>query len=333
MIVNNLNFFWVLFFSFTLTLISIWSILHFKLLPKILDTPNKRSLHKVSKPRTGGIVFMLIILLMWLLSGINSLEYLLISIIGFMTISFLDDLRNISAGVRFIFHIIFTSFFVLSLDINLNLFYFMLVTFSLVWMSNLFNFMDGSDGIAAGMAVIGFLAYGITAYIAGDESFALKNGIIVMCTLSFLLFNFSPSKIFMGDVGSISLGFLSGAMGIIGWQKELWALWFPLLIFSPFIIDATTTLLKRLSRKEKFWKAHRDHYYQRLILLGWSHKKTALISYLVMICVSIISLYINYLNDYKSILIIIFLGYFLTMIYIDIIWKNYLINNKGTNNR
>jgi UDP-N-acetylmuramyl pentapeptide phosphotransferase/UDP-N-acetylglucosamine-1-phosphate transferase len=137
----------------------------------------------------------------------------------------------------------------------------------------------------------------------------------------------------MGDVGSISLGFLSGAMGIIGWQKELWALWFPLLIFSPFIIDATTTLLKRLSRKEKFWKAHRDHYYQRLILLGWSHKKTALISYLVMICVSIISLYINYLNDYKSILIIIFLGYFLTMIYIDIIWKNYLINNKGTNNR
>ena len=333
MIVNNLNSFLVLCFSFTLTFVSIWSILHFKLLPKIQDTPNKRSLHIVSTPRTGGMVFMPIILLMWLLSGINSLEYLLISIIGFMTISFLDDLRNISAGVRFIFHIIFTSFFVLSLDINLNLFYFMLVTFSLVWMSNLFNFMDGSDGIAGGMAVIGFLAYGITAYIAGDESFALKNGIIVMCALSFLLFNFSPSKIFMGDVGSISLGFLSGAMGIIGWQKELWALWFPLLIFSPFIIDATTTLLKRLSRKEKFWKAHRDHYYQRLILLGWSHKKTALISYVVMMCVSLISLYINFTHNYESLVIIIFLGYFLTMIYIDIIWKNYLLNNKGTNNR
>ena len=130
-----------------------------------------------------------------------------------------------------------------------------------------------------------------------------------MCTLSFLLFNFSPSKIFMGDIGSISLGFLSGAMGIIGWQKELWALWFPLLIFSPFIIDATITLLKRVSRKEKFWKAHREHYYQRLILLGWSHKKTALISYLVMIFVSLISLYINYFNDYKPILIIIFIGY------------------------
>ena len=331
MIVNNLNSFWVLFFSFTLTLFSIWSILHFKLLTKIIDIPNKRSLHKISKPRTGGMVFMPIILLMWLLSGIHSLEYILISIVGFMTISFLDDVRNISAGVRFIFHIIFTSFFVLSLDINLNLFYFMLVILSLVWMSNLFNFMDGSDGIAAGMAVIGFLSYSITAYIAGDEGFALMNGIIVMCTLSFLLFNFAPSKIFMGDVGSISLGFLSGAMGIIGWQKELWALWFPLLIFSPFIVDTTTTLLKRFSKKEKFWKAHREHYYQRLILLGWSHRKTALISYLVMIYVSLISIYINYFNDYKPILIIIFLGYFLVMIYIDIIWKNYLLNKKGNN--
>ena len=331
MIVNSLNSFLVLFFSFTLTLVSIWSILHFKLLPKIQDTPNKRSLHIVSKPRTGGIVFMPIILLMWLLLGIHSLEYLLISIIGFMTISFLDDLRNISAGVRFIFHIIFTSFFVLNLDMNLNLFYFMLFILTIVWMSNLFNFMDGSDGIAAGMAVIGFLAYAISSYLGGDVSFALMNGIIVMCTLSFLLFNFSPSKIFMGDIGSISLGFLSGAMGIIGWQKELWALWFPLLIFSPFIIDATITLLKRVSRKEKFWKAHREHYYQRLILLGWSHKKTALISYLVMIFVSLISLYINYFNDYKPILIIIFIGYFFTMIYIDTIWKKHLFNNKGNN--
>ena len=193
--------------------------------------------------------------------------------------------------------------------------------------------MDGSDGMAAGMAVIGFFSYAITSYIAGDYSFALKNGIIMMCSLSFLLFNFSSAKIFMGDVGSISLGFLSGAMGIIGWQKELWAFWFPLLIFSPFIVDATITLLKRIIRKEKFWQAHKEHYYQRLILLGWSHKKTALISYVVMICVSLISLYINFIHNYESFLIIIFLGYFLSMSYIDIMWKNHLLNNEGNNKR
>jgi len=333
MIVNNLNVCLVLFFSFTLTIFSIWSTLHFNLFSNIQDKPNKRSLHNESKPRTGGIIFMPIILLMWLGSGLYSPIYLSVTIICLMLISFVDDLGNISAGVRFIFHIIFTLFFVLCLDINLNLFYLPLVVFLLVWMSNLFNFMDGSDGMAAGMAVIGFFSYAITSYIAGDYSFALKNGIIMMCSLSFLLFNFPSAKIFMGDVGSISLGFLSGAMGIIGWQKELWDFWFPLLIFSPFIVDATITLLKRIIRKEKFWQAHKEHYYQRLILLGWSHKKTALISYVVMICVSLISLYINFIHNYESFLIIIFLGYFLSMSYIDIIWKNHLLNNEGNNKR
>jgi len=333
MIVNNLNVCLVLFFSFTLTILSIWLTLHFNLFSNIQDKPNKRSLHNESKPRTGGLIFMPIILLMWLASGLYSPIYLLITIIFLMLISFVDDLGNISAGVRFIFHIIFILFFVLGLDINLNLFYLPLAIFLLAWMTNLFNFMDGSDGMAAGMAVIGFFSYAISSYIAGDDSFALKNGIIMTCCLSFLLFNFSLAKIFMGDVGSISLGFLSGAMGIIGWQKELWAFWFPLLIFSPFIADATITLLKRIIRKEKFWQAHREHYYQRLILLGWSHKKTALILYVVMICVSLVSIYINFTHNYESFLIIIFLGYFLSMFYIDIIWKNHLLNNEGDNKR
>ena len=329
MIVNNLNTFLVLFFSFTLTVLSIWTILHFNLFSKLQDKPNKRSLHNKSMPRVGGGIFMPIILLIWGMSGLYSPLYLIATIIGLMAISFLDDLRNISARIRFIFHIIFILFFVVSLDINLDLIYLILVVLSLVWMSNLFNFMDGSDGMAAGMAVIGFFSYAISSYIAGDYSFALKNGIIMICCLSFLLFNFSPAKIFMGDVGSISLGFLSGAMGIIGWHQELWAFWFPLLIFSPFILDASITLLKRIIRKEKFWHAHREHYYQRLILLGWSHRKTALISYLVMISVSFISIYINYINNYELILIIVFLGYFLSMFYIDIIWNNYLLKNEG----
>ena len=333
MIVNNFNTFLVLFFSFTLTVLSLWSILYFNLFSNIQDKPNKRSLHNKAKPRTGGIIFIPIILLMWLCSGLYSPLYLSVTIISLMTISFLDDLRNIQAGVRFIFHIISILFFVLCFDNNMTLFYLVPVVLLLVWMSNLFNFMDGSDGMAAGMAVIGFFSYAIASYIAGDYSFALKNGIIVMCCLSFLFFNFSSAKIFMGDVGSISLGFLSGAMGIIGWQKGLWDFWFPLLIFSPFIVDATITLLKRIIRKEKFWQAHRDHYYQRLILMGWSHKKTALISYVVMISASLISLYINFIHNYEFILVVIFLGYFLSMYYIDIMWKNYLTNNKGTNKR
>lgn len=333
MIINNLNFFLVLFYSFASTVTLIWLVLHFNLSFNIQDQPNKRSLHNKSMPRTGGIIFIPIILLMWLILDIDTPLYLSLTIISLLAISFLDDIRSIPAVVRLIFHITSALIFILYLDINLNFFYLAIIVLFLVWMSNLFNFMDGSDGMAAGMAVIGFCSYAIASYMEGEFSFALENGIIMMCSLGFLLFNFSPSKIFMGDVGSISLGFLAGAMGIIGWQKEIWAFWFPILIFSPFIIDATMTLLKRILNKEKFWLAHRGHYYQRLILLGLSHKKTALISYVVMASVSIISLYINFVHNYESILIIIFLGYFLSMFYIDIIWKNYLLNNKGKNKR
>jgi UDP-N-acetylmuramyl pentapeptide phosphotransferase/UDP-N-acetylglucosamine-1-phosphate transferase len=87
----------------------------------------------------------------------------------------------------------------------------------------------------------------------------------------------------MGDAGSIPLGFLAAAMGLWGWQQGLWAAWFPLLVFSPFIVDASVTLTKRTLRGVKITEAHREHYYQRAILLGWSHRKLAVVEYLLML--------------------------------------------------
>lgn len=90
----------------------------------------------------------------------------------------------------------------------------------------------------------------------------------------------------MGDVGSIPLGFAAGVLGLTGWQHGSWPCWFPMLVFSPFIVDASITLFKRLLRGEKVWQAHRSHYYQRLILMGWAHRKTALAEYILMLAVS-----------------------------------------------
>ena len=87
----------------------------------------------------------------------------------------------------------------------------------------------------------------------------------------------------MGDAGSISLGFLSAALGIHGISLGLWSWLFPLLVFSPFIVDATTTLIKRIVRGEKIWVAHRQHYYHQLILSGWNHRRVALSYYGAMI--------------------------------------------------
>ena len=81
---------------------------------------------------------------------------------------------------------------------------------------------------------------------------------------------------------SIPLGFLAAAMGLWGWQQEHWPGWFPLLVFSPFIMDASVTLLKRTLRREKISVAHREHYYQRLVQMGWGHRNTALLEYALM---------------------------------------------------
>jgi UDP-N-acetylmuramyl pentapeptide phosphotransferase/UDP-N-acetylglucosamine-1-phosphate transferase len=98
----------------------------------------------------------------------------------------------------------------------------------------------------------------------------------------FLVFNFPPARLFMGDAGSVPLGFLAGALGVVGWSRGFWPIWFPLLVFAPFVCDATLTLLRRALRRERVWQAHRDHYYQRLVRMGFGHKGTAVIEYAAM---------------------------------------------------
>jgi UDP-N-acetylmuramyl pentapeptide phosphotransferase/UDP-N-acetylglucosamine-1-phosphate transferase len=106
----------------------------------------------------------------------------------------------------------------------------------------------------------------------------------------FLLHNFPPARIFMGDVGSISTGFLAGSLIVLGSREKVFDLWVPLVVFSPFILDATATLARRTFRCEKIWHAHREHYYQRLVLSGWSHRRTVLGEYAVMACCGILAI-------------------------------------------
>jgi UDP-N-acetylmuramyl pentapeptide phosphotransferase/UDP-N-acetylglucosamine-1-phosphate transferase len=153
---------------------------------------------------------------------------------------------------------------------------------AVVWMTNLFNFMDGSDGLAGGMAAIGFGTLAAAAWAAGAMPLALVCAAIASASLGFLAHNFPPARIFLGDAGSVPLGFLAGALGLYGALAAAWPLWFPLLVFSPFIVDATLTLLRRASRREPVWRAHRSHAYQRLVLSGWTRRALALRAYILM---------------------------------------------------
>jgi UDP-N-acetylmuramyl pentapeptide phosphotransferase/UDP-N-acetylglucosamine-1-phosphate transferase len=145
-----------------------------------------------------------------------------------------------------------------------------------VWMLNLYNFMDGMDGLAGGMATIGFAGLALLGYTAGDLTYAACCAAVGAASAGFLSGNWPPARLFLGDVGSSSLGLLAAGCTLWGASAGLFPLWVGWLIFSPFIVDATWTLLRRAKHGERLWDAHRSHHYQRLVLAGWGHRRTLL---------------------------------------------------------
>ena len=243
-----------------------------------LDQPNHRSLHTEPTPRVGGLGIVAGVLLTTVLLGQQLLAGLVLRL---AVVSWFDDRGHVSIpvrlGVQFMAIIVWVV-----VQVPDGWLPGVVAVFALVWMANLYNFMDGSDGLAGGMAVFGFGACGVAAWSAGNDAFALLNVSVAAAALGFLRFNFPPARVFMGDAGSVPLGFLAGAVGLAGWLQQAWPLWFPVLVFSPFVVDASTILLKRMLCREKFWIAHREHYYQRLVRMGWSHRRLALAEYALM---------------------------------------------------
>jgi len=247
-----------------------------------LDVPNERSLHARPMPRVGGVALMsgMLAAAAWL----GAFPPWLLIAIALAVASFLDDARGLPALLRLAIHLAAAVAMVALLPISLAWPLAAALALATAWMTNLYNFMDGSDGLAGGMALIGFGAYGWAAWAGGEYALALLLFSLVAAALAFLVFNFPPARIFMGDAGSIPLGFAAAAVGVLGWRVyALWPSWFPALVFSPFAVDATVTLLKRAARREPVWRAHRDHYYQRLVRMGWSHRRTALAEYALML--------------------------------------------------
>lgn len=245
-----------------------------------LDHPNERSLHERPVPRVGGIGVMAGTLLAFALVRAEPLLAALVAALA--VISYLDDRSHLPIAVRFGAHALAAVAFVLAAAPDLHPLWQATLALATMWVTNLYNFMDGSDGLAGGMALFGFGAYALAAWLAGDLVFVAVAASIAAAAAAFLVFNFPPAKVFMGDAGSIPLGFLAAALGLLGWRAGHWALWFPVLVFSPFIVDASLTLARRGLRGERVWEAHRTHYYQRLVQLGWGHRNTALAEYALM---------------------------------------------------
>ena len=284
-----------------------------------IDHPNPRSLHAAPTPRIGGIGMVMAILVSFLLGQSLVLWPLMLGVLVLAAISLLDDYKNLPVHWRLLAHVlvavvcVFTVFGLGGLDS-------LVAILAVVWMTNLYNFMDGADGLAGGMAVIGFGALAIAAASAGDRHVAMLCAAIAAAALAFLFFNFPPAKMFMGDTGSVPLGFLAASIGVYGASRAYWPALFPVIVFSPFIVDASLTLLKRALRGEKIWRAHREHYYQRLVRMGWGHKKMTLAAYAFMGWSAMLAL--GYIHRWTSpaLLIALWISTFL-WVFIAVDWQ------------
>ena len=308
-----------------------------------IDHPNDRSLHQSPTPRMGGVAMVMSVVVGIILAIIMAFPmnnsgmidgigrspqvlWILAGMLFLAAVSFLDDRKGIPVWLRLGCHVFTASAVVLVGEVSLpslripgwgevalgGLAAPMTVAF-LVWMTNLYNFMDGMDGFAGGMTVLGF---GVMACL-----FWMDDRQVVFCLalvqaaagLGFLMHNFPPAKIFMGDVGSIPTGFLAGSLAVLGCREGVFDVWVPLVIFSPFILDATVTLVRRALRGERVWKAHREHYYQRVVLSGWSHRRTVSAEYGVMALCGLLALIYHSANEGVRLLI---LGVWMTVFFL-----------------
>lgn len=318
------------FIAFLVVALGIRLLLSKRLAHIALDKPNQRSLHKQPIPRTGGVALMAGMLAGWAWAGVST--WLVAATIGLMAVSFWDDVRGLPVKWRLLAHLLAAGvLLLLGLPNAHGLFWLVLMLPAVVWAINLYNFMDGADGLAGGMALFGFGAYGLAAAVHGNSGFALMNFTIVAAAVAFLAFNFHPARIFMGDAGSIPLGFLAAAFGILGWEMGLWQWWFPLLVFSPFVIDASATLVKRLMRGDKIWLAHREHYYQRLVQMGWGHGKLALLEYGLMAGVGMSSVWGIKQGPETQLVLCMgwLLAYLVSMMWVDRHWKMFVLREES----
>lgn len=341
LLVNGHNVFYIVLITF------ISSALIMPLIKKIaihidaMDMPNKRKVHTSPIPRIGGLGIFISFILGYMLFGDNSLQMMSILIGGFLIvlIGLIDDINPVKASYKLVVQILSACVVVFHGGIVLNkvtafgflflfpepLNYIITITF-IVAITNAINLIDGLDGLAAGVSSIYFCTIAIIAFILAKISGldVILSLIMLGSTLGFLVHNFNPASIFMGDSGSLFLGYIISIIALLGFKATtLTSLFLPLLILAIPIFDTILAILRRFISGESLGKPDKEHFHHQLIKLNFSTKISVLIIYVINILFAMVSIFFV-LGD-EDLAIFIYIILMLLLLYIvlktDILYK------------
>ena len=263
--------------SFLFTFIGLKYFKNYLIKKKIFDIPNKRSSHTKPTPKGGGWIIVCCILgIIFILDPYDKIPAT-ITILSLAILSWLNDLKNINAFVRLFFQIFSISLYFFYFyfsgfynpDQLIHIFLFIII---FTWFINIFNFMDGIDGISSVMSISIFLGIIIAHLLNQSDYFPIFEILIIFSCFAFLLWNWNPAKIFLGDVGSIILGFVCALS--LYWlllEENTWHWVISLPMY--YMLDTSITIIQRLIKNKKIWLAHKEHYYQKAVLSGMKHQE------------------------------------------------------------
>ena len=362
LVVNGHNVFIIVIVTFLASLILVPIVKKIAIHINAMDEPNERKIHKVPMPRLGGLAIFLAFLLGYMLYGEISTQMLSILIGSFLLIlvGIIDDIHSVKARYKLIVQIVaaaivvlygdlsFTELSVFGYNIYFNDFFGALLSILfIVAITNAINLIDGLDGLAAGISSIYFLTIAIIAFILNrigglDVIISL---IMLGSTLGFLFHNFPPAKIFMGDTGSLFLGFMISIIALLGYKVTTFtSLIVPIIILAIPIFDTVFAILRRLLKGQNIGVADKEHFHHQLLKMKYSPTKSILIIYAIDIAFAAVSIF--YILGDNQIAIAIYVVLMILLLFVilktDVLFEhkkknanvteNVLINNSKSNN-
>ncbi len=266
--------------------LSCWLTMHFAIRVGMIVQPGARQSHQHATPTGGGLgIIFTVVLTTVCINAFQALPdfwwfNMVPGILLLVLVGWFDDKKPLASTLRLLVQFIVSLWLLLFagfLDLAQHAVLIALTTITVVWMMNLYNFMDGSNGMAGFQGVFCATVFAVLFALGGEPAMALIALPVAAACCGFLPLNFPEARVFMGDVASVPLGFIFAGFAVYGVNAGVFGWWIPVLVMSVFIVDASLTLAARVIQQKQWYTAHKQHVYQRLIERELSHSQVSMV--------------------------------------------------------